>query len=361
MRILAFGGKGGVGKSTISTATAVKLAKIAPDKKVLLISFDIAHNLSDIFSIEVGNDLTKIFDNLYAIEPDPEVYAEEYTREFAQKTRALMKTMPIVGLMPQLNEFIDKTFVSKSIPLALKNAMFFQRILDADSTIDELGEKEDSFNQIKFDYVVCDFPPTGNMVALFEIPQDQVQVVMKSMLQTMGQVKEMMKGIKKLTKFFNPFAWGSSPEEKNLSKEIVEMLYEIERRGERVSEMMRTEGSLRLVTIAEKPSFEEIKRAWEMTKKYIQLDGVHINRITPRKYTDDCEMCRVQRANQDKYLAEIQASFTDVKIWTSHRLLVAPIGIDGLLNLADEVYGPNVTLDEILFPKGNPEQKLEIS
>jgi len=174
-------------------------------------------------------------------------------------------------------------------------------------------------------------------------------------------VKEMMKGIKKLTKFFNPFAWGSSPEEKNLSKEIVEMLYEIERRGERVSEMMRTEGSLRLVTIAEKPSFEEIKRAWEMTKKYIQLDGVHINRITPRKYTDDCEMCRVQRANQDKYLAEIQASFTDVKIWTSHRLLVAPIGIDGLLNLADEVYGPNVTLDEILFPKGNPEQKLEIS
>ena len=47
--IIVLGGKGGVGKSTISAATAVILSDLLPDKKILLISFDIAHNISDLF------------------------------------------------------------------------------------------------------------------------------------------------------------------------------------------------------------------------------------------------------------------------------------------------------------------------
>ena len=75
-KILVFGGKGGVGKSTISCATAVKISDMLPNKKVLLISFDIAHNLTDIFGMEVGNELTTVKDNLWAIEPDPHRYAD---------------------------------------------------------------------------------------------------------------------------------------------------------------------------------------------------------------------------------------------------------------------------------------------
>ena len=63
--LLIFGGKGGVGKSSISTATAVHLADQLQDQTVLLISFDIAHNLSDLFGKTIGNDVTQITKNLF--------------------------------------------------------------------------------------------------------------------------------------------------------------------------------------------------------------------------------------------------------------------------------------------------------
>ncbi|MHA1349262.1 MAG: ArsA-related P-loop ATPase [Promethearchaeota archaeon] len=84
-KILVLGGKGGVGKSSISAATAVLLSDLLPEKKILLISFDMAHNLSDLISQEIGNAITPIVNNLWAIEPDPNDYAERYTRDLVKK------------------------------------------------------------------------------------------------------------------------------------------------------------------------------------------------------------------------------------------------------------------------------------
>ncbi|MHA1341157.1 MAG: ArsA family ATPase [Promethearchaeota archaeon] len=350
MKVIVFGGKGGVGKSSISTATAVKIASLAPNKNVLLISFDIAHNLSDLFLKTVGDKLTQITENLWAIEPNPDLYAERYTKKFAEKMRKLAKSMPIVGMMPSLEDFIEKTFTHNSIPLALKNSMFFQRILDAEDVIEGVGEEVDELSRMKFDYVICDFPPTGNMIALFEIPKNQVQVVMKYTLETMAQVREFMKGIRKVAKLFNPFGIGKSEEQRNLAKEIVNMLNELEKRGERVANILKNDGSLRLVSIAEKPSFEEIKRAADLSKEYINLEAVHINRIIQKKFAEICEMCRIQRTNQEKYIKLIEEYFKDFRVWKSHRLTREPIGLDGLMELADEVYGKDITLEEILEP-----------
>ncbi|MHA1525913.1 MAG: ArsA-related P-loop ATPase, partial [Promethearchaeota archaeon] len=134
-RIIILGGKGGVGKSSISAATAIALSDLLPDKKILLISFDIAHNLTDMFNTQIGEKLTQITNNLWGIEPDPDEYAEQYTKVFAKKMKDLLKKMPIVGMIPQIKTFVDTTFTADSIPLALKNAMFFQKILDAEDTI----------------------------------------------------------------------------------------------------------------------------------------------------------------------------------------------------------------------------------
>ena len=127
-RIIVLGGKGGVGKSSISAATAVALSDLLPEKRILLISFDIAHNLTDMFNKEIGGKLTQLTSNLWGVEPDPDVYAEQYTKIFAKKMKELIKKMPIVGFIPQIKTFIDTTFTADSIPLALKNAMFFQKI-----------------------------------------------------------------------------------------------------------------------------------------------------------------------------------------------------------------------------------------
>jgi arsenite-transporting ATPase len=335
-KIIILGGKGGVGKSAISAATALILADLLPNKKILLISFDIAHNLTDLFNSEIGDKLTPISDNLWVIEPDPHKYAEKYTKNLITKMKALMREMPLVGLIPQIEKFMDTTFTSDSIPLALKNAMFFQEILDAENQ-----------QSTQFDIIVADFPPTGNMIALFEIPEDQVKVVLKYSLNFYNSVKD---SVRKFSKMFRNIIKHFEDREKRreLGKEIFKMLEDLEERGERITHLIHTLGSLRLVTIAEKPSFEEIKRARDLTERYISLDGVHINLITPQ--SNECEFCRNIRNTQLNYINDIESEFQNLRIWKSHRLQEEPIGMDGLRELAHEVYG-EINVEKILYPK----------
>lgn len=336
-KIIVLGGKGGVGKSSISAATALVLADLLPEKKILLISFDIAHNLTDLFNSEIGNKLTLISDNLWVIEPDPHKYAEKYTKNLITKMKGLMREMPLVGLIPQIEKFMDTTFTADSIPLALKNAMFFQEILDAENQ-----------QSTQFDIIVADFPPTGNMIALFEIPEDQVKVVLKYSLNFYNSVKEAVRKFSKVFRnIFKPF--DNHEKRRELGKDIFKILVDLEERGERITELIHTLGSLRLVTIAEKPSFEEIKRARDLTKKYINLEGIHINMITPQ--SKKCEFCNNIRHTQLNYVEGIRKEFKNLKIWESNRLEKEPFGLNGLRNLAREVYGDNYNPDDILNPK----------
>jgi len=337
-KIIVLGGKGGVGKSSISAATAVLLSDSLPNKKFLLISFDMAHNISDLFRMNIGNKLTPLTKNLWGIEPDPNIYAEEYTQDLVEKLKILMKQMPIVGMIPQIKKFIDTTFTADSIPLALKNAMFFQKILDAEDA--DVGS-------IQFDIIIADFPPTGNMIILFEIPEDQVKIVLKYSLNFYNSIKGALKKFSKvLRNLIKPF--DNYEQRRELGKEIFKMIVELEERGERITELIHQIGSLRLVTIAEKPSFEEIKRARDLTKKYIKLEAVHINLITPE--SNDCDFCNVVRSSELKYVTEILKEFESLKLWQSNKLMEEPIGLDGLRALAHEIYG-NTTTDEILNPR----------
>ena len=96
--LIALAGKGGVGKSSISAATAVHLSYALPTKKILLVSFDIAHNLTDLFEVPIGNDITQLTNNMFAIEPDPTVYAENYVHELTEKTRQLFKSSFLLNI-----------------------------------------------------------------------------------------------------------------------------------------------------------------------------------------------------------------------------------------------------------------------
>ncbi len=338
-KIIVLGGKGGVGKSSISAATAVLLSDLLPKKKILLISFDMAHNLSDLFKIEIGNKVTALTNNLWGIEPDADSYARKYTKDLIEKMKTLMKQMPLVGKIPQIEKFIDTTFTADSIPLALKNAMFFQKILDAEDV---------NTQEIQFNIIIADFPPTANMITLFEIPEDQVKVVLKYSLNFYNSIKGAIRNVSKVWRnIIKPF--DNYEERRELGKEIFNMIVELEKRGERISDLIHDIGSLRLVTIAEKPSFEEIKRARDLTAKYITLEGVHINMIIPEP--KKCDFCKSLRNFQLKYIADIEKEFKKLKIWQSEKLKEEPIGIEGLINLAYEVYGDNISAGEILSPK----------
>jgi arsenite-transporting ATPase len=338
-KILVFGGKGGVGKSTISAATAVVLSELLPKKRILLISFDMAHNLTDLFNSKIGNKLTPLTNNLWGIEPDANIYAEEYTTDLIVKMKKLMKKMPIVGLIPEVEKFIDTTFTADSIPLALKNAMFFQKILDAEDM---------NRHNVQFDIIIADFPPTANMITLFEIPEDQVKVVLKYSLNFYNSIKGAIRNVSKVWRnIIKPF--DDYEERKELGREIFNMIVDLEKRGERISELIHNVGSLRLVTIAEKPSFEEIKRARDLTKRYIKLEAVHVNLLIPKEHASKCNFCGKVSSLQKNYLNDIKSEFKKTKIWQSDKLIEEPIGLGGLRTLAYEIYG-DATTDEILKP-----------
>ena len=68
MRVILYTGKGGVGKTSIAACTAAHIA--ARGKRVLIVSTDEAHSLSDSFDIKLGNSPKEIAENLYGMEID---------------------------------------------------------------------------------------------------------------------------------------------------------------------------------------------------------------------------------------------------------------------------------------------------
>ncbi|WP_018615856.1 ArsA-related P-loop ATPase [Segetibacter koreensis] len=88
---LFFTGKGGVGKTSLACATAVKLAD--EGKRILLVSTDPASNLEDVLESSVTEKISRVkgLDNLFAININPEVSAEEYRQRV---------TNPLLGIIP---------------------------------------------------------------------------------------------------------------------------------------------------------------------------------------------------------------------------------------------------------------------
>ena len=86
--VMFFGGKGGVGKTTIAAATAVRLA--AEGRRVLLVSTDPAHNLGHIWSTRLSDTPTEVEPNLTIIELDPNTTTEQHLGEVGASMRALM-------------------------------------------------------------------------------------------------------------------------------------------------------------------------------------------------------------------------------------------------------------------------------
>ncbi|EMA18412.1 arsenical pump-driving ATPase [Haloarcula marismortui] len=142
-----FSGKGGVGKSTVSCATATWLAD--NDYETLLVTTDPAPNLSDIFEQDIGHEVTTIddIDNLSAIEIDPDTAAEEYRQETIEPMRQLLDDEQIETVEEQLNS-----------PCVEEIAAF-------DNFVDFMDSPE-------YDVVVFDTAPTGHTIRLMELPSD---------------------------------------------------------------------------------------------------------------------------------------------------------------------------------------------
>jgi len=140
-----FSGKGGVGKSTVSCATAQWLAEEGYD--TLLVTTDPAPNLGDIFDQPIGHSVTAIdgVENLSAMEIDPDQAAEEYRQETLEPMEALLDEEQLKTVEEQLDS-----------PCVEEIAAF-------DKFVDFMDEPE-------HDVIIFDTAPTGHTIRLMELP-----------------------------------------------------------------------------------------------------------------------------------------------------------------------------------------------
>ena len=148
-RFAFFTGKGGVGKTSLACASAVRLADAG--QRVLLVSTDPASNVGQVFSARIGNAITAIeaVPRLWAIEIDPQAAAQGYRDRIVEPVRGLLPVDVVKGIEEQL---------SGACTAEIAAFDEFTGLLTDESL---LG---------RFDHVLFDTAPTGHTIRMLQLP-----------------------------------------------------------------------------------------------------------------------------------------------------------------------------------------------
>ncbi|AKL94739.1 arsenical pump-driving ATpase [Clostridium aceticum] len=279
-RIIIFTGKGGVGKTTISAAHAVKAAK--EGKKTLIVSTDMAHNLSDIFMKEIKEEPVRILSNLWALEIDSNY---EMTKHYGNIAEAFKKMIP---------------HGSEEDQEVLEDMVVFPGIEELFSLL----KIKELYDEKIYDLIIVDCAPTGETLSLLKFPELFSWYMEK--LFPIGKVA--MKILRPVSKLAFKL---EMPDGKALND--IEKLYV--KLGKLQSLLKDREVcSVRLVTIPEKMVVEESKRSYMYLNLYnFNVDGVYINRIIPEEI--DNSFFDQWKQIQKSYLDEINATFSNIPIY----------------------------------------------
>ncbi|MEZ2742539.1 ArsA family ATPase [Paenalcaligenes hominis] len=150
-RVILVGGKGGVGKTTVSAAIAVKAAA-AFNKNVLLVSTDPAHSLSDVFGRAIGSKAVHLQHHLHALELDPEKEVDLYLE------RVLSQMRRYAG-PDQIHELQRHLRLSRLSPGAQEAALLERMAQLLQHGLDE------------YDLIIFDTAPTGHTLRLLSLPE----------------------------------------------------------------------------------------------------------------------------------------------------------------------------------------------
>lgn len=172
-KLIFVGGKGGVGKSTSSSAIALHLSEMAKQRglgeKILLFSTDPAHSISDSFNIKIGDTPTQITDNLYAIEINVDQLMNEFKGQHKEAIQELLtKTASL-----------DRQEADHALELAIPGIDEFMSLIKLSSFLEQniyMTAKCCYMNSTRrkpntvYKTIVVDTAPTGHTLRLLSMP-----------------------------------------------------------------------------------------------------------------------------------------------------------------------------------------------
>ncbi len=281
-RYIMFGGKGGLGKTTFSAATAYWLAK--QGHKVLVFSVDPQASLSDIFKRDIfGKGPVEIMPNLYAQEIDADKRIKDYQEEIRQKIRDMY------GL-PEIPEEIENYIQAAAAEPAMEESAIFDEVVDI-----VIGGK--------YDYYIYDLVPLGHalyylsMASVYDEWIDKITKLREEMAEY-DQVAAVMRREKET-------------EEDKILKELQYIKYRINTSSSILTDKKKT--AFFFVVVPEEMIILDTKKAAGLFAKFdVPISGYIVNRVIPPELAGQNipAYLRNRMEMQTTYLKEIDQVFS---------------------------------------------------
>jgi len=301
VRVLLFTGKGGVGKTTASAATATLAA--VRGRKTLVLSTDPAHSLADALGLPLGPDPTEVDTGLYGMQVDAQRRFEQTWAEVQQYLRSVLES---TGVDPIQAEELT--------------------VLPGAEEVLALLEVRNQVSSGRWDVVIVDSAPTAETLRLLALPE-ALSWYVERVFPAQRRV------VRSLRPLLSQLAGAPMPHDK-----VFEALERLHRElGEVRAALTAPDASIRLVLTPESIVVAEARRTLTSLSLHgYRVDGVLANRVFPTAGADPWRAGWV--ASQAAQLDEVHASFAPLPVVLAPYRPREPVGPVELAAFAAETY-----------------------
>ncbi|MGE5251282.1 MAG: ArsA family ATPase [Bacteroidota bacterium] len=310
-RYIMFGGKGGLGKTTFSAATAYWLAQ--QGKRVLVFSVDPQASLSDIFQKDIfGKGPVKIMENLWAQEIDADTHIKAYQQEIRQKI------LDMYGF-EEVPDEIEQYIQAASAEPAMEESAIFDAVVDI-------------VVQGDYDYYIYDLVPLGHALyylSMAKVYDEWINKITK-LREEMREYEEMVSRMKRQ----------KETEEDQILGELQYIRGRINASSQILTDKEKT--AFFFVVIPEEMILIDTKKAAELFAKFnVPLSGYVVNRVIPHELLNENIPAYLKNRieMQDKYLSQIDQLFGNQVTSRVPELERDVTGLEMIRTLSEIMYG----------------------